>query len=102
MKKGNGEMAWILRIFGFYAFWALLWRAPSSGLAHRATDVCGYSGGYMCPARNFLITENPLLGLKGDLRADSRKVHIPSTLSIAFRVPVIDAFASGNIRIFRS
>lgn len=86
MKKGNGEMAWILRIFGFYAFWALLWRAPSSGLAHRATDVRGYSSVhlYMCPARNFLIAENPL-GLKVDLRADSRKVtHSVNAVHSAF------------------
>lgn len=54
MEKGSGEMVWILRIFGFYAFWALLWRAPSSSLAHRATDVCGYNGDYVCPAETSL------------------------------------------------
>lgn len=50
-ERQSGEMVWILRIFGFYAFWALLWRAPSSSLA---TDMCGYNGDYVCPAETSL------------------------------------------------
>lgn len=51
----------------------------------------------MRPARNFLIAENPL-GLKGDLRAVSRKVHTSHVDAVrcVSRSCAFDAFASGD------
>lgn len=65
MKKGNGEMVWILWIFGFYAFWALLWCAPSFGapLAHRTT-IRGYSDGCTCVLLGTFLSPKILSGWK--------------------------------------
>lgn len=66
-RKSAGEMARILRIFGFHAFWPLLRRVPDSvgelgwrierptnRQTDRPTDVRGYSGRYVCPSETSL------------------------------------------------
>lgn len=88
VEKGSDEMVWILRIFGFYAFWVLLWRAPSFSLVHRTTDVCGYNGDYVRLAESSL-SPKVLSGCCWKaiyVELIHGKYTFPLTLSIVLRV----------------